>query len=354
MNDHIFAMDLTGLPKTTAKFVLAMNDFGLGRTEIHGLFVLVGLYAGTPRPMSELKILIENVDAVIPTDRTENIDERVGDFYDGYESILAEFCYRSGLDINFREITEIKGIKLNHTVKTLRVANYELLDDSVEEIGNLLSSSRLYWSLITQLGKSTSINERALEDAFSCGVFQAQLLGQSDVSGMRQLSVLIESSLPIFLGQLFRAMKNNQVNYSLGLSQSQVPLMMLIPDMDESYARQMWGFQSGVFYKNQEIIEEAERYDARQFHDWVVKIALDFSSRYPNQPLPFSQSGLTLHPIPVWADQISQFNDCDQFIKDIWGYDASDLRNPIELSEYKALVIHTVYSSLTSNREAVR
>ena len=57
MNERVLATDLTGLPKATKDFVLAMCDFGFGRAQIHGFFVLIGLYAGAPRPEPEIKAL---------------------------------------------------------------------------------------------------------------------------------------------------------------------------------------------------------------------------------------------------------------------------------------------------------
>ena len=355
MNDRVLATDLTGLPKATKDFVLAMCDFGFGRAQIHGFFVLIGLYAGAPRPEPEIKALFKALDIVIPVDRTENVDDRVGHFYNGYEQILGEFCYRSGQNFEFRTIDSIEDVKLAHVLTILELENHNILDDSIENIGKLLDSSRLYWSLITELGALTLNNNRPLTDAFSCGIFQTQLLCQFDVNGTHQVSALLKTYLPIFLGELFQTMEHNQLDYCSQLNQSQIPLLKLMRPMDGVYARDMWGFQSWLFYENQKPIAEVEHYDAIQWHKWVVKTALKYSNTYPSDLKAFSQSGLMTHGglngIPLWSDEVSEFNLCNEFIKEIWGYDVSDLRNPIELLEYKALVTHTVYSSLTSSRE---
>jgi hypothetical protein len=57
--------------------------------------------------------------------------------------------------------------------------------------------------------------------------------------------------------------------------------------------------------------------------------------------------------IPQWRSEIEKFEICDAYIDEIWGYSASSITGDIETLEYKALLVHLVYSSLTSSREVI-
>jgi hypothetical protein len=62
---------------------------------------------------------------------------------------------------------------------------------------------------------------------------------------------------------------------------------------------------------------------------------------------------VTLMRLPLWGQDVDNFSAVDRYIHETWGYDSSNLRNYLELLEYKACLIHVVYSSLTSNRELI-
>jgi hypothetical protein len=67
----------------------------------------------------------------------------------------------------------------------------------------------------------------------------------------------------------------------------------------------------------------------------------------------FSESGIDLMSLPVWGYNLNNFSEVDRYINDVWGYDSKDLRNYVEIAEYKACLIHVVYAALTSNRELI-
>lgn len=152
-----------------------------------------GLHAGTPRTEKEITELYGNLSQVIPTDRSKNIDEQVGEFYSGYDAILNEFAYRSGREFEFRKIVVFEGQEPRSIVY---LRDEGLLEPSVTKIDRLVDATRLFSSLLGSLGKATSENERSLKEAFLCGVFQMQLHAQIDVSGTRQLSEAFTGTLP--------------------------------------------------------------------------------------------------------------------------------------------------------------
>jgi hypothetical protein len=98
MNNILLESDLLGLPVSTQEFAKKICTFEFSRSQIHGLFVLLGLYAGTPRTQDEIIGVIKNLQSVVPTDRETNIDEQVGDFYDGYDPVIDEYY----LNLSFR------------------------------------------------------------------------------------------------------------------------------------------------------------------------------------------------------------------------------------------------------------
>jgi len=104
INDTLLESDFLGLPVATQEFAKRICKFGFSRIQVHGLFVLLGLYAGTPRTQDEMLGVTNNIQSVVPTDIETNIDEQVGEFYDGYEAIINEFYMRIGVNLSFREI----------------------------------------------------------------------------------------------------------------------------------------------------------------------------------------------------------------------------------------------------------
>ena len=342
--------DFADVPVETQAFARTLCDFGLSRIQVHGFFVLFGLDIGTPRAESELKDLTNNAQIVVPHDRSINLEERVGDFYDGYESILNEFYLRSGVTLNIREVRF--GDSAN-PVSILYPRDQGLLDSSVSSINKLSDSSRLMWSLLEALGQSTALQERSLLDAFLCGVFQMQLHAIFDVSGAQQLNSILTSYPPLVLGEMFKSLTLGSCNRLHGYLPLQVPVQNLMAGMSEEYARQMWGFQSHIFFKDQQPIAGVDDLSLSNWFSWVLDRAIDVDNAFPDGLVPFSQSGVALSPIPTWRGTVEDPIVVSRFIYKIWGLDAADLRNKIEIMEYKACLIHVVYSSLTQSRETV-
>lgn len=340
--------DLSGLPAHTREFVERIHRDGLDRTRIHGLFVMLGLCAGAPDTQSRIEDLFETLNLAVPVDRTRNIDEVVGHVYDGYDREISEFCYRSGAELEFREI-KIPNVDKSLYIVDLR--NHGLLDVEVGSIERLADASRLYDAFIAALGRSSATRDATLVEAFSCGIMQMQLHARTDIFGARQIAELIRSCLPLVYSQYFIALSGNRIEYFLGLERGQVPLLSLMQAMDMKYAQQMWGFQSSLFYRDQEPISGIDSLSVRDWHDWVVQNALQFDSAYPAGLVPFSGSKIELTDLPKWQTDIGKFDVCDAYINKAWGYSASSISGNIETLEYKALLIHLVYSSLTSARE---
>jgi hypothetical protein len=179
------------------------------------------------------------------------------------------------------------------------------------------------------------------------------LHGQSDINGAKQIAALINQKLPIFLGGCFRAVIHGDVEYFLGLTGEQVALLDLMQPMELTYAREMWVFQSCLLYHNQQKITGLENLSCEEWHRWVLNRALGFSAEYPEQLSPFSKSGMTLVNLPKWGLDIGNFRLCDEFIQSIWGFSSAVSPEHAEKFEYRALIVHTVYSSLTAFREVM-
>jgi hypothetical protein len=340
--------DFEGLPQHTKQFVERIHIHGFNRERIHGLFVLLGLCAGAPDTQERLDELFRTLNVAVPIDRTKNIDELVGDVYDGYDREISEFCFRSGIDFKFRDIKIPKLEKIYHI---LELKDHGLFNVEVTSIQKLIDATRLYDAFIEAIGSHTANRDASLVEAFGCGMFQIMLLARSDISGSRQIAELFKSCMPLIYSQYFSTLRGNQIDYFLGLECGQVPLLSLMQPMELAYAQQMWGFQSSLYYRNQKPLEGVDGLTVQAWHDWVLKNALDFDANYQTQLELFSQSKITLSDIPPWKSEIGVFSKCDQYIENVWGYSAATLKNDIEALEYKALLVHLVYSSLTSARE---
>jgi len=340
--------DFLRLPTETRKFVLRLIDLGLGRTKIYGLFVMLGLYAGAPNTKEKIDTLFSKIQKVLPIDRSKNIDEEIGHLYDGYDREINEFCYRSGRDLTLREV------KVPKVEKSFYIAYFQdegLLNPSIKSVEKIADASRLYDSFIFSLGQSSIKREATLIEAFCCGIFQIQLHSQIDVQGSRQIALTISDLLPPFLSVCFYELINGETDDFLQLEPVQIPLLNLLNAMEPSYAEQMWGFQSHLFFEQGSVIDGIENLNPRQWFDWVLDRAKYFDTSYPSNLLPFSKSDITLTEIPVWNKDITKFEIIDAYIENTWGFNADSLNGPIETLEYKALVVNLIYSSLTSSRE---
>lgn len=344
----MFESDFEGLPQHTQHFVERIHADGLDRVRIHGLFVMLGLCAGAPDTQEKLDALFNTLNIAIPIDRTKNIDDLVGDVYDGYEQEISEFCFRSGVVFNFREI---KIPNVEKIFYILEPKAHGILKVDITAIEKLFDATCLYDAFIEVIGSRTAKRGASLVKAFGCGLFQMMLLARSDVSGSRQIAELIKSCMPLVYSQYFSTLKGNTIDYFLGLERGQVPLLALMQPMELTYAQQMWGFQSSLFYRDQVPLEGVDDLSVKDWHTWVLKNALNFDASYPTQLVPFSQSKITLSDLPDWQSEIGNFVKCDEYIENVWGYSAVKLKSYIEILEYKALLIHLVYSSLTSTRE---
>jgi hypothetical protein len=342
--------DFRALPDLTRRLVLHLSNLGLDRSRIHGLFVMLGLYAGAPDTRERLDELFSHLDALLPLDRSRNIDEVVGEIYDGYERQVNEFCFRSGVNLDFRKIN-IPG-----TTKTVSIVYPEdegLLRPSIKRIDNLIDASQLYDSFLQALGQPTLDREVSLLDAFTCGVFQMQLYAKSDISGARQIAGLIRGGLPLFLGRCFRSIIEGRADYFNGLTGEQTALLDLMQSMEITYAREMWAFQSRLFFYEQKIISGLNEVPPSGWHELVLDRGRTFSAEYPSQLAAFSQSGVMLNKIPAWGSEINNFDVCDKYLEDTWGFSGNSLNGRSEIFEYRALMVHLIYSSLTQSREVL-
>ena len=343
--------DLASLPKNTKKFVEWLPQLGLSNQQIHGLFVLVGLCAGTPRTADELEELYSSLQQVIPHDQSALINHLVDEFFEEYQLPLEEFCLRSGYDFEFRPISIREDVEPFYL---LNLQGHKLLDPEVNGISKLADSSRLFQSFLTALGESTCRQNRTLKEAFMAGVYQMQHMSQIDLFAVQQLSHVISTSVPLAIGHAFRAITRNILDYSYNGEVEQAPLHTLMSSMERDYAQHMWGFQSSLFFHDQQRINGVFELEPSGWHRWVTDRARAFGDAYPTQLVGFSQSGATLVGVPAWADEVNDFEACDDFINFVWGFSADTLTNGMELLEYKALMIHTVYASLTISRDTLQ
>lgn len=342
--------DFLKLPSQTRHFVLRLVDLGLDRTRVYGLFVMLGLYVGAPNTKEKIDSIFSKLQSHLPIDRSKNIDEEIGHLYDGYRREINEFCYRCGIEFDFREIRVPNVEKIFHIVD---LQDEGLLNPNIKFVEKLADATRLFDSFILALGQSSVKRKASLMEAFICGIFEIQLQAQADVRGSMQIASVIKNLLPPFLSNCFNSLLSPSLDYFLGLEAGQIALMNLMQPMDEGYAEQMWGFQSHLFYKNGEIIEGVEKLNCEQWFQWVLSKAEIFDTTYKTQLLPFSKSNVELSEVPSWGEDIRKFKICDRYIYKVWGYEAESLNGPIEHFEYKALVVHLIYSSLTSSREAL-
>ena len=340
--------DLASLPKLTQKFVERLPELGLNEQQIHGLFVLVGLYTGTPRSAEELAEVITPIQQVLPHDRDTFINHIVGDFFEEYQFPLDEFCYRSGYEFELRPIQIIKNMD---PIYLLKLQDRGLLDPSVKRIEKLTDASRLFQSFLSALGESTHRQNRSIKEAFLAGVYQMQHMGQIDLFAVQQISNLISTSAPLVIGHAFRAITQNTIEYSLSCEVEQIPIHSLISGMNHDYLLQLWEFQRVLFFHNEQRIKGVAELDSKGWHEWVSDRARAFSDAYPTQLVGFSLSGTALVNVPSWEEEVDNFSVCDEYIDFVWGFSSTKIKNSMELLEYKALMIHVIYASLTISRE---
>jgi hypothetical protein len=342
--------DLLGLPEVTRNFIDRLIQIGFDRTRIYGLFVMIGLNAAAPNTQEKLEEIFSHLQRLLPIDRSKNLDEIVGHIYGGYDREIAEFCFRSGIDFNFREI------KIPNVEKSIYIVNPKnegLLTPSVHAVEKLSDSTKLFDSFMFEIGKRSVENEATLLEAFQCGIFQIQLFALSDIQGAMQIAKVISSLMPPFLSQCFIAVNTAQTDYFIGLQTEQIALLSLMQPMEQSYAQLMWAFQSSLFFRNGKSIADVDKLSHRKWFEWVLQNAIEFDEKYSSQILPFSSSNITLSDVPTWNQNVRVFETYDSYIEQVWGFTAAKLENNFESLEYKALLVHLIYSSLTASKEIV-
>ena len=345
--------DFLKLPAETRQFVFRLVDLGIDRTRIYGLFVMLGIYVGAPNTQEtqeEIDAFFSSSQLHLLIDRTKNIDEEIGHLYDGYDRQLNEFCFRSGIEFNFRKMTVPKDEESFYIVY---LKDEGLLNKNIKSVERLADATKLFDSFIFSLGQSSVKRGASLIEAFCCGIFQIQLHSQSDIQGSRQIAMAIRGLMSPFFSMCFNTLISGKVDYFLELESGQIALLDLMQPMEQNYAQQMWGFQSSLFYSKGNLIDGIDRLDPRQWFEWVLNKAKDFDASYPVVLLPFSKSNVTLSGVPGWDKGITNFEICDAYIDSVWGYNSRSLNSNIESYEYKALLMHLVYSSLASSREVI-
>jgi hypothetical protein len=312
--------------------------------------VLLGLYAGAPRTQEEITKLFSCLDSIFPIDRTKELDQIVGHLFSNYDREIDEFFYRSGFKL---ELREIKVPKVEKSFYIVNPKNEGLLSTNITSIAKLSDASRLCDAFIFALGKRSVDTGASLLEAYQCGIFQIQLHALSDVNGAVQIANVIGSVLPPVLSKCFYAATTAQVDYFAGMEVGQIALLSLMQPMEQNYVQQMWGFQSSLFFRNGEKISEVDNLNHRKWFEWILQNAIEFDAKFSSQILPFSSSNITLTNVPIWNKTIQSFETCNAYIEEVWGFAEDKLVNNFESLEYRALLVHVVYSSLTTSKEIV-
>jgi hypothetical protein len=211
--------NLNSIPKVTAEFVDRLPALGFTQRQVHGLFVLSGLYIGSPTSQEELDQHATAFAEILPTDRNLIIDHLVSDYFEEYISQLEELCYRSGLEFGFQPVI-VDGVTTSWSLLTPR--NHGLLNAEVKEISNLAATSKLFGSLLEALGESTFRQSRSLKEAHLAGVYQMQLMAIADNAAAQQVRRLLMDLSPLVIGYIFRSIIGNRLEYFLGLLPEQV------------------------------------------------------------------------------------------------------------------------------------
>jgi hypothetical protein len=271
----------------------------------------------------------------------------VGDFYEGYEGLLAELVWRTGIELTFRNCSPIED---SDPIQILYPRDNGLIDTQVRLVDQLADASNLYYALLEPLGRSTYAKGRSLKDSFLCGVFQSQILALSDVSGVRQLGVVLGDYLPLSLGLYKSAVTGGWIAHASKLSLGQIPLQNILSGTNDQFGQQAWAILSGVFYQEELPVEGLGDLSPVEWHQRVLAVVKERDLLVPQGLLPFSASGANLSELPTWGDEVESFETVATFITQGWGFEQIDRSGPA-LWDYKAVMAYTVYCSLAQSRE---
>ena len=108
-----------------------------------------------------------------------------------------------------------------------------------------------------------------------------------------------------------------------------------------------------MFFRNGKSIADVDKLSHRKWFEWVLQNAIEFDEKYSSQILPFSSSNITLSDVPTWNQNLRVFETCDSYIEQVWGLAENILESKFESLEYRALLVHLVYSSLTASKEII-
>ena len=354
INSKITDHDVNGLSEPAIELLHNMELAGFDRAQLHGFMVFLGFYGGMPRTEEEQRQVMPIMDKHFPQDRSRYIEDIVGDFYDGYELVLGEFIYKWGAQITFRDI---RIDSLSEAIHVLDPRDYGLIKGGSK--GEVLSTDKLsaftqlYLPFLSALG-DVSANAQSRNwtfiESYLCGAFQFGLLVRADLKAVMQLAIILTDTLPLTIGTYFRAFTQDNVDYTKGLLADQVPIVGLgVGPME--YGQQFWSFQSWLYFRDGNPIEQADEQLPAHWHEWVLANAKLFDESYSESLLPLSNSNVVLQNLPEWGNEVADFRAVDDFINEVWGYSGFDALSVIEGREYRALMAHVIYSSLTQSKE---
>lgn len=333
--------DFTGLSSELIAFVQKLENIGIDRTRIFGLFFMLGLYTSAPTSEESGDAIYEILSRYF-VEKPSLSDELINYSLQGstgFSKQINEFCYRTGFEFSSSSILNPK--------------NESLLDQNIFHIEKLSYSNKLFDSFLNSLGDSILNYKVNLCEAFFCGYFQMMNIGQLDINAAYEVGSTIKASQPVIYGAAIFAFCNGHIDYFIKLENIQIALRHLAGPLNIEYLKQLWIFQSYIFYEDGVPIQEVHSLELKHFHAWVLHNAISFDKdTYPNGLMPYSQSNNDLHDIPVF-ENISTLEECDRYINIKWGYTYDSLSNDIERLEYKGLIILLIYFSLTKSREKI-
>ena len=259
-----------------------LERFRFSEKEQNGFMFFLGGSILVPRSESDIKRLQTAREQITKFDINEEYEELLGPLRDNHiQRFFEEFVWRMGTKLQRRKL-KVEGLDIE--VSEFEFKNHQYLEEADTKIETYFQREYYLNKMLEGIGEELTSNGYDLRNSFKAGMCFFNVKAQTDANCTFQLTQAINNALtPIadFITMVARSTTDVFDEYL----DIQIALYTAIRRQSEEFSKTLWGFQSYIFFEDQEEIPGIQEMDVNKFKNHCRKKVIRFLSSVDPAPL---------------------------------------------------------------------
>ena len=295
-----------------------LERFRFSEQEQNGFMFFLGGSILVSRSESDIERLQIAREQITKFDINEEYEELLGPLRDIHiQHFFEEFVWRMGTELQPRKV-KVEGLDIE--VSEFEFKNYQYLEEADTKIETYFQREYYLNKMLIGIGEELTSNGYDLRNSFKAGVCFFNLKAQTDANCTFKLTQEINNALtPI--ADFITMVARSTTDVFDGYLDIQIALYTAIRGQSEEFSKTLWGFQSYIFFEDQEEIPGIHAMDINEFKNHCREKVIRFLSSVDPEPLlkiAAKQEHISMFP-PI-KSSIDERESFDAAFQDAFGH----------------------------------